>query len=156
MFSIASRNFLAAFKGNTLNRAFLKSNLTFTHPASSFYRLLSTETKGKIEQAIQKDSICLFMKGTPSFPQCGFSRAVVAILQMQGIEAFHHVNVLEEDDIRSGIKEFSSWPTIPQLYIKGEFIGGCDILMTMHQNGDLEKLLLEKKLVEPVEESPSS
>ncbi|KAI9292523.1 monothiol glutaredoxin [Neoconidiobolus thromboides FSU 785] len=126
----------------------LSKNL-FQQPKFGLVKFLSTDTKQVIEKAINAQSVCLFMKGTPDYPQCGFSRAAVAILNMQGIDTFSSVNVLEDEEIRSGIKEYSSWPTIPQLYIKGEFIGGCDILMQMHQNGELEKMLLEKGIVEP-------
>jgi len=83
------------------------------------------------------------MKGTPEAPQCGFSRASVQILGMQGVDPakFAAFNVLEDDELRQGIKEYSDWPTIPQLYLAGEFIGGCDILVSMHQSGELAKLL---------------
>ncbi|KAG9290896.1 hypothetical protein G9A89_011046 [Geosiphon pyriformis] len=89
------------------------------------------------------------MKGTPDAPQCGFSRAVVQILDAQGVDAkqIKAYNVLEDQDLRNGIKEYSSWPTIPQVYLKGVFVGGCDILLQMHQSGELETLLKEKELV---------
>ncbi|RUS26186.1 thioredoxin-like protein [Jimgerdemannia flammicorona] len=101
------------------------------------------------------------MKGTPDQPLCGFSRAAVQILGVQGVDLTKHktFNVLEDDELREGIKEYSyttspcsSWPTIPQVYIKGEFIGGTDILLNMHQSGDLEELLSSKGLIEPEEE----
>lgn len=94
------------------------------------------------------------MKGTPEFPQCGFSRAAIQILGMQGVnpEKFAAFNVLEDDELRSGIKEYSDWPTIPQLYIEKEFVGGADILVSMNKNGDLAKMLEEKKLVVQEEE----
>jgi monothiol glutaredoxin len=85
----------------------------------------------------------LFMKGTPLFPQCGFSARVVQILKHAGVP-FSSVNVLEDQGIREGIKQFSSWPTIPQLYVKGEFVGGCDIVTEMYQSGELQALLTEK------------
>lgn len=96
----------------------------------------------------------LFMKGTPEQPQCGFSRAAIQILEMQGVppEKFKSFNVLEDQQLRQDIKEFSDWPTIPQLYVNGEFVGGCDILLSMHQSGELEKLLEEKGVLPPLEE----
>ncbi|KAI8912737.1 thioredoxin-like protein [Gorgonomyces haynaldii] len=114
------------------------------HP---FVRLLSTETKTRIESTINGSSLVVFMKGTKEQPMCGFSRAVTQILQLQGVQDYKDVNVLEDEDIRQGIKEFSSWPTIPQVYVKGEFVGGCDIMISMHQSGELEELLTKHKLV---------
>ncbi|BGP17842.1 hypothetical protein JCM10213_008360 [Rhodosporidiobolus nylandii] len=113
-------------------------------------RLLSQEAKQKIDDVVAKNPLVLFMKGTPDLPQCGFSRAVCQILEVQGVPADKIVafNCLEDSELREGIKEYSSWPTIPQLYIAGEFVGGCDIALQMHQSGELEKLLLEHKLVE--------
>lgn len=93
------------------------------------------------------------MKGTQDAPMCGFSRAAVQILQVQGVEDMKTVNVLEDEEIRSGIKEFSSWPTIPQIYINGNFIGGCDILLNMHKDGSLEELLKKEGIVKEEEES---
>jgi len=101
--------------------------------------------KKKIEDIIEKDDVCLFMKGTPEVPQCGFSLAVAKVLKHLGVN-FKGINVLEDSEIREGIKEFSDWPTIPQLYIKGEFIGGCDIVKEMFENGDLQKKLQEKQI----------
>ena len=98
-----------------------------------------------IENTIQSHDVVLFMKGTAKFPQCGFSSVVVQILQQSNI-AFHDVNVLADPNLRQGIKEFSNWPTIPQLYIKGEFIGGCDIVKDMYAEGELAQLLQEKGL----------
>src|ERR1700744_3718104 len=92
-----------------------------------------------IKQDIADNDIVLFMKGTPQFPQCGFSAAVVQVLSHSGVK-FKGVNVLADDAVRQGIKEFSNWPTIPQLYVKGEFIGGSDIMMEMYQNGELQQL----------------
>lgn len=98
----------------------------------------------KIKQQIQNDidtnKVMLYMKGTPQFPQCGFSNAVCEILNSYGIE-YGSCNVLANDAIRQGIKDFSDWPTIPQLYINGEFVGGCDITMEMHASGELKNLL---------------
>lgn len=97
----------------------------------------------EIQNHIDGSEVILFMKGTPLFPQCGFSARVVQILKHSGVP-FASVNVLENAEIREGIKEFSSWPTIPQLYVKGEFVGGCDIVTEMYQTGELTALLTEK------------
>ena len=97
----------------------------------------------RIKDQIGEQEVVLFMKGTPLFPQCGFSSTVVQILSYLGVQ-FKGVNVLEDDDIRHGIKDFSSWPTIPQLYVKGEFVGGCDIVREMFEEGELRSFLEEK------------
>ena len=107
---------------------------------------MEAEIKNLIEKQIDENKICLFMKGTPDAPQCGFSMAVVNILKILKVE-FKGVNVLENQSLREGIKQFSDWPTIPQLYVKGEFIGGCDIVKDMFEKGELKKLLQEKKLI---------
>ena len=97
----------------------------------------------EIQAQIDANPVLLFMKGTPMFPQCGFSARVIQILKHAGVP-FKTVNVLEDQEIREGIKAFSKWPTIPQLYVKGEFIGGCDIVTEMYQSGELQTLLAEK------------
>ena len=97
----------------------------------------------KIKSIIDASSIVLFMKGTPETPQCGFSMAVSNILKHLNVK-FEGVNVLESNEIRQGIKDYTDWPTIPQLYIKGEFVGGCDIVKEMYENGELKKVLDEK------------
>ena len=102
--------------------------------------------KEKIKDLIDNNNVCLFMKGTPDSPQCGFSMAVSNVLKHLKVN-FNGVNVLEDKDLRQGIKDFSDWPTIPQLYIKGEFIGGCDIVKEMFEKGELKKLLESKKLI---------
>ena len=107
---------------------------------------MNTETKNKISDLIEKNEICLFMKGTPEVPQCGFSLAVSNILKHLQVD-FKGINVLEDNDIREGIKEFSDWPTIPQLYVKKKFLGGCDIVKEMFEKGELANLLKEKKLI---------
>ena len=99
----------------------------------------------KIKELLQKNEVCLFMKGTPEVPQCGFSMAVSNVLKHLGVD-FKGVNVLENNEVREGIKKFSDWPTIPQLYIKGEFKGGCDIVKEMFDKGDLQKKFAEKKI----------
>ena len=105
---------------------------------------MKEETKTKINDLIKKNTICLFMKGTPDVPQCGFSMAVSNVLKHLKVH-YTGVNVLEDPEIRDGIKVHSDWPTIPQLYIKGEFIGGCDIVKEMFESGELKKILVEKK-----------
>jgi monothiol glutaredoxin len=97
----------------------------------------------RIRQQVSDAPVVLFMKGTPVFPQCGFSAAVVQILSHMGVK-FKGVDVLADPSVRQGIKEFSSWPTIPQLYVKGEFVGGCDIIREMFESGELKELLEEK------------
>jgi monothiol glutaredoxin len=94
-----------------------------------------------IKEQVTKNPVVLYMKGSPDFPQCGFSANVVGILRACGVENFFSVNVLENPDIRQGIKEYANWPTIPQLYVKGEFIGGSDILREMYDSGELKKVL---------------
>ena len=108
---------------------------------------MKDETKNKITDLIETNPICLFMKGTPEVPQCGFSMAVSNVLKHLSVK-FTGVNVLEDPEIREGIKEYSDWPTIPQLYIKGEFIGGCDIIKEMFEKGDLQTKLKEKNILQ--------
>ena len=104
------------------------------------------EIQEKIKELINTNDVCLFMKGTPDSPQCGFSMAVTNILKHLKIN-FKGVNVLEDENLRQGIKDFSDWPTIPQLYIKGDFIGGCDIVKEMFEKNELNVLLKEKKII---------
>ncbi len=96
----------------------------------------------RIQGEINNNPVMLYMKGTPMFPQCGFSARVIQILTHMGVP-FQTANVLEDDELREGIKSFSQWPTVPQLYVKGEFVGGCDIVTEMFQSGELETLLTE-------------
>ena len=103
------------------------------------------EIKDKIKDLVSLNNVCLFMKGTPDNPQCGFSMTVSNILKHLKVN-FKSINVLEDKNLRQGIKDFSDWPTIPQLYIKKEFVGGCDIVKEMYENGELKKIL-EKKLI---------
>ncbi len=100
----------------------------------------------KIKSLIEQNNVCLFMKGTPESPQCGFSMAVSNVLKHLNIK-FISVNVLEDENLRQGIKDFSDWPTIPQLYVKGEFIGGSDIVKEMFEKGELKELFINKKLL---------
>ena len=99
----------------------------------------------RIKKEIGSNDVVLYMKGTAAFPMCGFSAAVVQVLSQLGV-TFKDVNVLEDADIRQGIKDFASWPTIPQLYVKGEFVGGCDIIREMYETGELQDLLRDKQV----------
>ena len=104
---------------------------------------MDQQTNDLIKSEIENNDVCLFMKGTPDAPQCGFSMAVSNILKILEVN-FKGVNVLENQNLREGIKTFSDWPTIPQLYVKNEFIGGCDIVKEMYENGELSKLFENK------------
>ena len=106
---------------------------------------MEVKIKDKIENIVKENNVCLFMKGTPEVPQCGFSLAVSNVLKHLGVN-FKGVNVLEDNEIREGIKAYSDWPTIPQLYIKKEFIGGCDIVKEMFEKKELQAILSEKKI----------
>jgi len=106
---------------------------------------MSENIKEKISNLIKSNDVCLFMKGTPDVPQCGFSMAVSNVLKHLQVK-FNGVNVLEDPELRQGIKEFSDWPTIPQLYVKGEFIGGCDIIKEMFEKGELQKKFDNKNI----------
>ena len=112
-----------------------------------------SDIKAWIDSEVKANDVVLFMKGTPTFPQCGFSSQVVQILDYLGVD-YKGVNVLENMEVRQGIKEYSNWPTIPQLYVKGEFVGGCDIIREMFQEGELKPLLSEKGIA--VAETPQS
>ena len=105
-----------------------------------------SEINKKIKDIVVANDIVLFMKGTPDAPQCGFSMAVSNVLKHLNVD-FKGINVLEDENLRQGIKDFSDWPTIPQLYIKQEFIGGCDIVKEMFEKGELKKILEEKKII---------
>jgi monothiol glutaredoxin len=104
---------------------------------------MSNPTHTRIQSDVESHPVVLYMKGTPVFPQCGFSAQVVQVLSHLGVK-FKAFNVLEDDELRQGIKEFSNWPTIPQLYVGGEFVGGCDIVREMYQSGELAELLKDK------------
>jgi monothiol glutaredoxin len=101
------------------------------------------DVKDRIESDIKANDVVLYMKGTPVFPQCGFSAAVVQVLTHLGVK-FKGINVLEDPEIRNGIKDYANWPTIPQLYVKGEFVGGCDIVREMYQTGELAEMMQTK------------
>lgn len=105
---------------------------------------MTNPTFDTIKKDISENDVVLYMKGTKTMPQCGFSATVVEVLKRSGIENYKDINVLADAEIREGIKAFTNWPTIPQLYVKGEFIGGCDIVREMYQSGELEALLKEK------------
>ena len=106
---------------------------------------MDQQVKDLITKEINENEICLFMKGTPDAPQCGFSMTVANILKIMNVK-FKGVNVLENQNLREGIKEYSEWPTIPQLYVKNEFIGGCDIIKEMFENGELKKVFQDKNI----------
>ncbi|KAI0741986.1 glutaredoxin [Daedaleopsis nitida] len=133
--------------------------VALTSPSTSFARrYLSQEVRAKIQQAVSATPVVLFMKGTPDAPQCGFSRAAVQVLDIHGVpaEKMKTFNVLEDSELRQSIKEFSDWPTVPQLYVNGEFVGGCDILLNMHQSGELDELLVKNGVIPPEEPEPEA
>jgi monothiol glutaredoxin len=105
------------------------------------------DTRQRIHEQVTSHPVVLFMKGTPQMPQCGFSQLAVQVLNACGVQQFHSVNVLADNEIRQGIKEYANWPTIPQLYVNGEFVGGSDIMKEMYQSGELQKLLEAKQKV---------
>ena len=105
---------------------------------------MSDESRTQIQEIIDCNEVVLFMKGTAQFPQCGFSGRAIQILKACGVDNIATVNVLEDPEVRQGIKDYSNWPTIPQLYVKGEFVGGCDITREMFQAGELQQLFTEK------------
>ena len=106
---------------------------------------MDDQTKGTIQNHIDSNEVCLFMKGTPDAPQCGFSMAVTNMLKILEVN-FKGINVLEDQSLREGVKIFSDWPTIPQLYVKKEFVGGCDIVKEMYESGELKKIFDDKEI----------
>jgi len=106
---------------------------------------MSASAQDSIRKTVNGNDVVLFMKGTPVFPQCGFSSTVVQILDYVGVD-YEAINVLDDPEIRQGIKDYNNWPTIPQIFVKGEFIGGCDIMREMFENGELKTLLTEKNV----------
>lgn len=142
-----------AFRSAT-TKVFRTSTLASFAPRSTFVRFLSEETRQAIDEAVRSAPVVLFMKGTPEAPACGFSRATIQLLGQQGVDPhkFAAYNVLEDDELRQGIKEYSEWPTIPQLYVNNEFVGGCDILTNMSQTGELAELLDSADALIPLEE----
>ncbi|KAM9391460.1 glutaredoxin-related protein 5, mitochondrial-like [Pholidichthys leucotaenia] len=125
--------------------------------ASARFLCVAADSQKDLGGMVKKDKVVVFMKGTPAQPMCGFSNAVVQILRMHGVDQYAAYNVLEDQELREGVKLFSNWPTIPQVYFNGEFVGGCDILLQMHQNGDLveelKKLGIRSALLDTDEES---
>jgi monothiol glutaredoxin len=107
--------------------------------------MTAMDTQQRIKQQVESHPVVLFMKGTPQFPQCGFSALAVQVLTACGVQDFHTVDVLADNDIRQGIKDYANWPTIPQLYVNGEFVGGSDIMREMYQSGELQKMLASKQ-----------
>jgi len=103
--------------------------------------MIAMDTQQRIDQIVKGHPVVLFMKGMPQMPQCGFSALAVQVLNACGVQQFHSVNVLADQEIRQGIKDYANWPTIPQLYVNGEFVGGSDIMREMYQSGELQKLL---------------
>ena len=103
---------------------------------------MDTSILSRIQTEVETNQVMLYMKGTPGFPQCGFSAAVIAVLNNVGVE-YHSVNVLEDPGVRQGIKEYANWPTIPQLYVNGEFVGGCDIVREMYETGELTQFMTD-------------
>ncbi|KAK5643652.1 hypothetical protein RI129_007497 [Pyrocoelia pectoralis] len=122
---------MTLFKMNVIN----KSNLMIRN-AVAFAKFSTLKSAEEIKQLIDKNKVVLFMKGVPEEPKCGFSNAVVQILRMHGV-TYDSYDVLKDESLRQGIKEYSKWPTVPQVFINGELIGGCDIMLSMHQSGDL-------------------
>jgi monothiol glutaredoxin len=104
-----------------------------------------SDVQQRIHDLVKSNRVVLFMKGTAQFPMCGFSGRAVQILKACGVDDLKTVNVLEDDEVRRGIKSYANWPTIPQLYVNGEFVGGCDIMKEMYQSGELQKLIAEAK-----------
>jgi len=113
-----------------------------TRRATQTYEVIEMDVVERIKSELSSSPVVLFMKGTPDFPQCGFSAQTVAALRAVGAE-FKHVNIFEEPEMRDALKRYSNWPTYPQLYIKGELVGGCDIALEMYRSGELRKLLTE-------------
>ncbi|KAG6379996.1 monothiol glutaredoxin-5 [Boletus reticuloceps] len=147
----------------TMFRSFLQTSASILVPLTNlrnpaFRRFLSQEARAKIQVAVQQSPVVLFMKGDRQMPQCGFSRAAVQVLDIQGVppEKLKTYDVLEDPELRSGIKEFSEWPTVPQIYVNGEFVGGCDILLGMHQSGELESLLEKHDIIPKISTESSS
>ncbi|XP_029574920.1 glutaredoxin-related protein 5, mitochondrial [Salmo trutta] len=124
---------------------------------SSARLMCSAALQKDLGDMVKKDKVVVFIKGTPAQPMCGFSNAVVQILRMHGVNEYAAYNVLDDQDLRQGVKDFSNWPTIPQIFLNGEFVGGCDIFLQMHQNGDLveelQKVGIRSALLDAEKES---
>ncbi|KAF9785162.1 thioredoxin-like protein [Thelephora terrestris] len=143
-------------------RSLANSSLTRTIRRTQYLptarRWLTQEARQQLETTVKSSPVVLFMKGNPAMPQCGFSRAAIQILELHGVppSKLKSFDVLEDSSLRSDIKEFSEWPTVPQIYVNGEFIGGCDILLSMHQSGELEKILVKEGVISPTSEESTS
>lgn len=153
---------MASVIGRTLLRGIVQQRQQLQNPLFNNSRLLTrlfadnaAASKEDIDKLVKGNKVVVFMKGVPSEPRCGFSNAVVQVLRMHGVDYGSH-NVLENDAIRQGIKDYSNWPTIPQVFINGEFVGGCDILLQMHQSGELieelKKVGIQSALLKQAEE----
>lgn len=136
----------------SLLRSMLRTMPRYPHVAPRLFGSSTEDIQNRIKGLVKEDRIVVFMKGTPDAPKCGFSNAVVRIFEMHGVDKYSAHDVLEDEDVRQGIKEFSNWPTIPQVYIDGDFVGGCDIMIEMHQNGELveelKKLGIQSTLID--------
>ncbi len=148
---------------NTFAKLFVRSWRSEAHHRlllQRFYTAGGTGSKENLDRLVKNEKIVVFMKGVPEQPMCGFSNAVVQILRMHGINKYDSHNVLDDEELRQGIKEYSDWPTIPQIYFNGEFVGGCDIMLQMHQNGDLveelQKLGIHSALIDSSKEETES
>ncbi|KAL1684163.1 thioredoxin-like protein, partial [Schizophyllum commune] len=121
----------------------------------NFARSITDQARAELDKMVKGAPLVLFMKGTPQVPQCGFSRAVVQVLDLHDVppEKVHTYNILEDEELRNDIKEYSEWPTIPQVYVNGEFVGGCDIIISMHQSGQLAELLAQHGLTNAPKEA---
>lgn len=157
MASVIGRSFIRLMS----NRATTFKNLpAINRPVNLFFSSDASQilSKQEVDKLVKGNKVVVFMKGVPSEPRCGFSNAVIQVLRMHGVEYSSH-NVLENDAIRQGIKDYTNWPTIPQVFINGEFVGGCDILLQMHQNGELieelKKVGIKSSLLKQAEDDTS-
>lgn len=114
-----------------------------------FRRALSTSLRQTLDSLVSGNRVLVFMKGSPAAPQCGFSKAVCQVLELQGVHSYKSIDVLQDPELRQGLKEYSQWPTIPQVYVGGDFVGGTDILVKMHQSGELGTLLERQSIIKP-------
>ncbi|ORX58651.1 glutaredoxin [Piromyces finnis] len=144
-FHLSTSSLISSSTKKTFNSLKLQKPKLFSRPLTNY-------TKNKIEKAIKSADLFVFLKGTPDEPECGFSFALVQMLRVQGVEDIKYFDVTRDPMVREGIKEYSNWPTIPQVYLKGEFLGGFDILYKMHKNGELEDILHEEGIVQEIED----
>ncbi|KAG8748382.1 monothiol glutaredoxin grx5 [Ceratobasidium sp. 414] len=150
--AIPARQLRQAVPPSRISVRLLSDEVRKTIDKVSVVPLFMASTLIRHTQAVKSTPLVLFMKGTPDIPECGFSRAVIQILQLHDVpkDKMKTYNVLEDAELRNSIKEYSDWPTVPQLYVDGQFIGGCDIVMNMHQSGELEELLEKNKIIPPL------